>query len=114
MVESRNEVQPQELSQEQFEQELEEQEQLDAFEEQPEARSMSIGAAGSGLPTLRFGSSGNSVRVLQRLLVSNGYFVRIDGSFGALTEAAVRAFQSGRGLNPDGIVGPRTWAELTG
>ncbi len=99
MEESTNPAQPQE--------ELEEQ-----FEEQSEAQFMS--ARASGLPTLRFGSSGHSVRVLQRLLVSNGYFVRIDGNFGALTESAVMAFQSGRGLNPDGVVGSRTWAELTG
>ncbi|ARV57902.1 hypothetical protein BZZ01_03960 [Nostocales cyanobacterium HT-58-2] len=71
-------------------------------------------AFSSGLPTLRFGDSGNSVKVLQRLLVSNGYFVQLDGVFGALTETAVRAFQSARGLKADGVVGPRTWGELTG
>jgi peptidoglycan hydrolase-like protein with peptidoglycan-binding domain len=65
------------------------------------------------LPTLRFGNSGESVRVLQRLLRSNGYPVTIDGSFGALTESAVRAFQARRGLTTDGIVGPVTWRELT-
>ncbi|NJM69747.1 MAG: peptidoglycan-binding protein [Scytonema sp. RU_4_4] len=67
-----------------------------------------------GLPTLRFGDTGSSVRALQRLLVSNGYFVQTDGVFGALTESAVRAFQSSRGLVADGIVGPRTWAVLSG
>jgi peptidoglycan hydrolase-like protein with peptidoglycan-binding domain len=65
------------------------------------------------LPTLRFGSSGNAVRVLQQLLISNGYSVRIDGYFGALTETAVKAFQSRRNLVVDGIVGPKTWRELT-
>lgn len=64
------------------------------------------------LPTLNFGDSGVSVRVLQRLLISNGYAVRIDGTFGALTEAAVKAFQNRRNVFPDGVVGERTWREL--
>jgi peptidoglycan hydrolase-like protein with peptidoglycan-binding domain len=65
------------------------------------------------LPTLRFGDSGESVRVLQRILRSNGYPVTVDGSFGALTESAVKAFQTRRGLVADGVVGPKTWRELT-
>ena len=65
------------------------------------------------LPTLRFGSSGDAVRALQRLLRSQNYFLRVDGSFGAVTETAVKAFQEQRGLVTDGIVGPKTWRELT-
>jgi peptidoglycan hydrolase-like protein with peptidoglycan-binding domain len=65
------------------------------------------------LPTLGFGSSGISVKVLQRLLLSNGYAVRVDGAFGALTESAVKAFQNRRYLGVDGVVGYRTWRELT-
>jgi peptidoglycan hydrolase-like protein with peptidoglycan-binding domain len=34
------------------------------------------------------------------------------GNFGPKTEAAVRAFQRSKGLVPDGIVGPKTWAAL--
>ncbi|MFN6560380.1 MAG: peptidoglycan-binding domain-containing protein [Nostoc sp. ChiSLP01] len=65
------------------------------------------------LPTLYFGSSGVAVRALQRLLVSNGYTVRVDGIFGALTETAVKAFQNQRNLAVDGVVGQRTWRALT-
>lgn len=65
------------------------------------------------LPILGFGSSGVSVKVLQRLLLSNGYAVRVDGVFGALTESAVKAFQNRRNLGVDGVVGSRTWRELT-
>lgn len=65
------------------------------------------------LPSLGFGSSGVSVKVLQRLLLTNGYAVRVDGVFGALTESAVKAFQNRRNLLADGVVGPRTWRELT-
>lgn len=65
------------------------------------------------LPIIRFGSSGSSVRVLQRLLISHGYGMRVDGVFGPLTETAVKAFQNRRSLIVDGIVGNRTWRELT-
>ncbi|NJR18280.1 MAG: peptidoglycan-binding protein [Calothrix sp. CSU_2_0] len=65
------------------------------------------------LPMLQFGNSGVSVRVLQRLLVSNGYRIEVDGFFGALTESAVKAFQNQRNLVADGIVGTKTWSELT-
>lgn len=65
------------------------------------------------LPNLSFGTSGVSVRVLQRLLIANGYRIRVDGEFGAFTEIAVRAFQSNRNLTIDGVVGQQTWQELS-
>ena len=64
------------------------------------------------LPMLQFGNSGVSVRVLQKLLLSSGYGIGVDGFFGAVTETAVKAFQSQRSLVADGIVGQKTWAEL--
>ncbi len=64
------------------------------------------------LPNLRFGDSGDAVRVLQRLLVNNRYSVKLDGAFGAVTETAVKAFQTQRNLLADGVVGSRTWREL--
>ncbi|PHM08673.1 peptidoglycan-binding domain-containing protein [Nostoc sp. 'Peltigera malacea cyanobiont' DB3992] len=67
----------------------------------------------SQLPTLYFGSSGIAVRALQQLLVTNGYAVRVDGIFGALTETAVKAFQNQQNLGVDGVVGQRTWSALT-
>ncbi|MBO3459480.1 MAG: peptidoglycan-binding protein [Aetokthonos hydrillicola CCALA 1050] len=65
------------------------------------------------MPTLGFGDSGISVRVLQRLLLANGYAIQVDGTFGALTETAVKTFQYRRNLLVDGIVGQQTWYELT-
>jgi murein L,D-transpeptidase YcbB/YkuD len=65
------------------------------------------------MPTLRFGNTGVSVRILQRLLASNGYGVPIDGFFGPLTETAVKAFQNQHHLLVDGIVGQGTWWRLT-
>ncbi|MBF2066027.1 MAG: peptidoglycan-binding protein [Calothrix sp. C42_A2020_038] len=65
------------------------------------------------LATLQFGDSGITVRVLQKLLVASGYNIQVDGFFGALTEVAVKAFQSRQQLTVDGIVGRNTWTELT-
>ena len=60
--------------------------------------------------------SGWHVKRLQRLLRMHGQLgppARLDGDFGAVTEAAVRAFQALHGLEPDGVVGPLTWSALT-
>jgi murein L,D-transpeptidase YcbB/YkuD len=65
------------------------------------------------LPRVEFGNSGLRVRVVQKLLISSGYIIEVDGFFGALTEAAVKAFQYQRNLVVDGIVGQNTWRELT-
>lgn len=62
---------------------------------------------GAGRPTLRRGSQGDAVKLLQAQLRAV-----IDGEFGPRTEAAVREFQRRNGLVPDGIVGPKTWALL--
>jgi len=67
----------------------------------------------SSQPTLRQGSRGSAVSTLQLQLTSLRFGPGpIDGVFGSLTAAAVRAFQSARGLVRDGIVGPQTWAAL--
>lgn len=62
--------------------------------------------------TLKQGSSGEDVRGLQIVLNSLGANLATDGSFGPGTKAAVQAFQRQRGLVPDGVVGPTTWAAL--
>ena len=67
------------------------------------------------LPTLRRGSSGEYVTLLQTKLIQLGYDVGAtgaDGRYGAKTEAAVKAFQKDHGLVADGITGPRTWEAL--
>lgn len=65
-------------------------------------------------PTLRTGSRGDSVRLLQTLLNRAGYELAVDGIFGTMTRCSVKGFQSERGLAVDGIVGKQTWAALEG
>jgi hypothetical protein len=70
------------------------------------------GDVGLVLPTLRMGDTGEAVKGLQGQLVRHGAELIADGDFGPKTDAAVRAFQAARGLEVDGIVGPKTWAAL--
>ena len=62
--------------------------------------------------TVKMGSIGPDVQILQGKLNKLGYHLVADGRFGAMTLSAVRSFQSKRGLAVDGIVGPGTWAAL--
>lgn len=63
-------------------------------------------------PTLQQGSSGAAVVELQKLLNKFNSGLVVDGAFGAATFAAVRNVQGRNGLEPDGIVGPKTWMVL--
>ena len=66
----------------------------------------------SNYPTLRNGSQGNFVYLLQYILTQNGYNISVDGVFGQNTTNAVTAFQTVNGLTADGIVGANTWRTL--
>jgi putative chitinase len=64
-------------------------------------------------PTLRRGSQGDAVRLLQHELAARGFALgAIDGDFGNRTEAAVRAFQQAHGLEADGVVRSESWDAL--
>lgn len=63
-------------------------------------------------PTLRKGSKGDMVVMMQDLLSKNGSSLQVDGDFGSGTATAVRAFQKSHGLEIDGVCGPKTWAAL--
>ena len=83
------------------------------------SRSPLKGSSGtSAYTTLRQGSTGSAVKTLQRNLntiASKGYAITklsVDGSFGPATKASVIQFQKLFGLNPDGVVGSRTWAKI--
>lgn len=65
-------------------------------------------------PTLRYGSYGAAVRVLQTKLNAKGYRLVVDGAFGPKTRAAVRSFQAKARVGVSGIVGAGTWRALGG
>ncbi len=65
--------------------------------------------------TLKQGSSGSEVTLLQQLLQKNGYLatsVKPNGNFGPSTLAAVKKFQQAKKLTAEGLVGPATRAAL--
>ncbi len=62
---------------------------------------------------LKQGSTGSSVKTMQRKLKNWGYYKgAVDGVFGSQTREAVKYFQRKNGLTPDGIVGNKTLAAL--
>ncbi len=62
------------------------------------------------LRTLAYGMTGTDIMEVQAMLRKINYNPgSIDGVFGAQTQNAVRRFQRRFGLNPDGIIGPKTW-----
>ena len=62
--------------------------------------------------TIRNGSKGNFVYLVQFLLNQLGENLIVDGVFGSNTENAVRRFQQENSLTVDGIVGSNTWKTL--
>jgi peptidoglycan hydrolase-like protein with peptidoglycan-binding domain len=63
-------------------------------------------------PVVQNGNQGHPIRTLQFLLRAHGHTLAVDGMFGPVTEAAVKAFQTSKGMTPDGIVTPQTWPAL--
>lgn len=60
------------------------------------------------LPTLKKGSTGSEVVVLQKCLG----VLETDGNFGPTTETWVKALQAACSLKADGVVGPITWEQV--
>ena len=62
---------------------------------------------------MNVGYTSEAVTALQNLLTSLGFYTGpITGQYGPLTKAAVKAFQTARGIPPTGAVGPKTLAAL--
>ena len=72
---------------------------------------VNLSAASAMTPAggLTYGDKGEEVLRVQTALDRLGYNVgKLDGSYGAYTENAVRRFQKKHGLSVDGIAGTRT------
>ena len=63
-------------------------------------------------PVVQNGSQGHPIRTLQFLLRAHGHNLTVDGMFGPATEAAVKAFQTSKGMTADGIMNSPTWSTL--
>ena len=82
-------------------------------EKVPDGEIVTEGEGDDALPTIRKGSKGDAVVMLQTALNDAGYDCgRADGIFGKNTQKAVKAFQKAKGLKVDGIVGRQTWTAL--
>ena len=64
------------------------------------------------LDAIQKGDRGEEVKSIQKELIKKGYKIVDDGDFGAITEKAVKDFQSKNGLVADGIVGNQTLSKL--
>ena len=84
------------------------------FQAQATTGATATSATADPNPTLTEGDSGPAVQTLQTRLNVWGAnpSLTVDGDFGPLTLAAVKAFQTQKNLTVDGIVGPQTWAAL--
>ena len=75
---------------------------------------------GVSLPILRVGSSGQSVKALQRLLYVMNYYgadgkpLKIDGKFGPNVERAVKKYQELNNLKITGVCDQKMWNKMLG
>ena len=65
-------------------------------------------------PRLALGAQGQDVQRAQTIFVMMKTlgFDQIDGTFGPVTQTAVKDFQQGAGIAADGVIGDATWARM--
>jgi hypothetical protein len=82
--------------------------------EQPGWRTRGRGDVGPTKGVICHHTAGPETGIMPSLgvVIRAALHVDADGIFGPGTEAALRKFQSAKGLVPDGIAGPRTWTAL--
>lgn len=64
------------------------------------------------LRTVKMGSDGGGVYLLQTLLKANGYKLDCDGQFGGQTDYCLKEYQKVHNLVDDGICGQKTWKAI--
>lgn len=70
-------------------------------------------ATNNAIVIIDYGCQGNITRILQGLLICNGYSTNgFDGLFGNGTKSAIQSFQGKKGLSKDGIAGKATFSAL--
>ena len=93
------------------------------FDEAPAAATqpkVETAYVGVSLPVLQFGSSGQSVKALQRLLYVMNYYgadgkrLEIDGRFGHNVERAVKKYQELNNLKITGVCDQKMWNNMLG
>ena len=60
---------------------------------------------------LEFGSKGHYVRAWQRIV--GVHYSKVDGLFGTNTDMLTRRWQTARGVEADGVIGPATSEALS-
>ena len=70
------------------------------------------GPALAAYQTLRPWDIGSEVRSMQQALKTLGFDIKVDGTYGPISETAVRTFQEMNKLQPDGIAGNQTLSLL--
>lgn len=76
------------------------------------SQSQYVSCGSKFFPVLKNGSTGYVVRLLQKLLILQGYNLKVDGLFGNGTLTALKAFQRSCVPPADGSVGTQTWTML--
>ena len=67
------------------------------------------------VPREKIGKSKARVKEIQTCLANAGFYKgAVDGIKGKKTRRPIKEFQEANGLTPDGVVGPKTWALLSG
>ncbi|MEW2619991.1 peptidoglycan-binding domain-containing protein [Streptomyces sp. NPDC048106] len=78
----------------------------------PAAGAPATTARRAAWPTVRPGDRGTLVWTVQRLLKAHRVPITVNGVFDDATRDRVRGFQRDSGLQPDALVGMRTWSML--